>query len=152
MDKLDRIITQGTRAALGALMCLMILLVFAQVIFRYFVGLTPFFIEEVSRGLLIWVGCFGASLALRTSQHVGVDFFLGYLPGGVMKKVKRLGQMSVLLFLLFFLFASAKYSLFQMGQQSASLPISMFWFYLALPLGSLLMILQMFFGLRKEDV
>ncbi len=76
MDRLDRLVTQGTKAVLGLLMCLMILLVFAQVVFCYFVGLTPFFVEEVSRGLLIWVGCFGASLALRRSQHIGVDYFL----------------------------------------------------------------------------
>lgn len=151
MRRFDRFITQLTKIVLTGFMGVMIILVFAQVIFRYFVGLTPFFIEEVSRGLLIWVGFLGASLALRASHHIGVEFFIEKLPEKTKRLVKWIAQLSVLSFLLFFLFASARYSLSQTGQTSATLPISMFWFYLALPLGALLMIFQMIFSLFKGE-
>ena len=80
MHKLDRFIDLSTKSILLFLMSLMIVLVFSQVIFRFFIGWTPFFIPEVSRGLLVWVGCSGAGIALRLGQHIGVDFFVERLP------------------------------------------------------------------------
>ena len=151
MRRFDTYITLLTKIILTAFMGLMIVLVFAQVIFRYFIGLTPFFIEEVSRGLLIWVSFLGASLALRASQHIGVEYFVQKLPEKMKQPVKRIAQLSVLAFLLFFLYASFFYSLNQTGQTSATLPVSMFWFYLSLPLGALLMIFQMIFSLYQGE-
>lgn len=151
MRRFDTFITRATKMIVAAIMSLMIILVFAQVVFRYFVGLTPFFIDEVSRGLLIWVSFLGASLALRASQHIGVEYFIGKLPESVRQPVKWVARLSVLLFLLFFLYASFKYSLTQTGQNSASLPVSMIWFYLSLPLGALLMIFQLIFSLFQGE-
>ncbi len=142
---MDRFITKMTKIIIALFMALMVGLVFSQVVFRYFLGSTPFFIEEVSRGLLIWVCFLGASIALKASQHIGVDFFVSKLPGKIQKQVKLLAGILVGVFLLFFLIASAIYSVNQLGQQSATLPITMFWFYLALPFGTFLMILQLVF-------
>jgi TRAP-type transport system small permease protein len=151
MRRFDTFITLATKIILTGFMSLMLILVFAQVVFRYFIGLTPFFIDEVSRGLLIWVSFLGASLALRASQHIGVEYFIGKLPENAKQPIKWIAQISVLIFLLFFLYASFRYSLNQTGQNSASLQVSMFWFYLALPFGALLMIFQMIFSFFQGE-
>ena len=151
MHRFDAIITRLTKIILTGFMSLMIILVFAQVVFRYFVGLTPFFIDEVSRGLLIWVSFLGASVALRASQHIGVEYFIGKLPEKAKQPVKWVAQLSVMLFLLFFLYASFRYSLTQTGQNRATLPVSMSWFYLSLPMGALLMIFQLIFSLFQGE-
>lgn len=149
LEKFESIITQLTRYLLIIGMILMVIFVFYQVLSRYLIGNTPFFIEEVSRGLLIWVSFLGASLALRQGKHIGVEFFVTRIPEKIRPYIQYLAILLVLIFLIFFLYASAKYSIRQMGLSSATLPISMFWFYLALPVGGLLMILQLIFVIRE---
>lgn len=149
LEKLDDVITKLTRYLLIIGMVIMVVLVFTQVVTRYFVGNTPFFIEETSRGMLIWVSLLGASLALRRGQHIGVEFFVKKLPEKIQPFINALAIMFVFGFLLFFLYASFKYSIKQTGLSSATLPISMFWFYLALPVGGFLMILQLIFSLNE---
>lgn len=149
LDKLEHIVTKLTRYLLIYGMVLMLILVFTQVITRYFISNTPFFIEEASRGLLIWISFLGSSLALRQGKHIGVEFFVNKLPVKIRPPVIYLAILFMLVFLVFFLYASGKYSINQMGLPSATLPFSMFWFYLALPVGSLLMIFQLIFLIKK---
>jgi len=152
LEKVEKIITELTRYVLIFFMSLMVIFVFYQVIARYFIGGTPFFIEEASRGLLVWVGFLGASLALRKGKHIEVEYFVSKLPLKLQKIVKYLAIFLVLLFLVFLLYSSAKYSISQMGLRSATLPCSMFWFYLPLPVGSLLMILQLAFLIKERRI
>ncbi|MDM0068074.1 TRAP transporter large permease subunit [Variovorax sp. J31P207] len=55
--------------------------VFASVIFRYFLH-DPFdWAEEIARALMIVLVFFGAATVLARSQHVGIDLFRRMLPG-----------------------------------------------------------------------
>lgn len=58
-----------------AMVPLMTLIVFTQVIMRYVFN-SPFtWAEEMSRMLMIWISCIGSAYALKTSQHISLNYF-----------------------------------------------------------------------------
>lgn len=64
----------------GAVLALDVLVVFASVVFRYFLH-DPFdWAEEVARALMVVLVFIGAATVLARSQHVGIDLFRGLFP------------------------------------------------------------------------
>ena len=62
---------------------IMLVLVFLNVILRYFFHTGISISEEVSRFLFVWLTFLGAFLALRDNDHLGVDILTRHLsPGG----------------------------------------------------------------------
>lgn len=64
----------------GIILAIDVLVVFASVIFRYFLHLPFDWAEEVASGLMTTMVFLGAATALGRSQHVGIDVLVVLLP------------------------------------------------------------------------
>ncbi len=146
LEKLERFTEWVARCTGVGVMILMALatgLVAVSVLLRYvfFTGIA--WSEEATRYLMIWMGFLAISLALRKGVHVGVEMLRDALPPGLRRIVTMIAVLSI-----FFFFGVVTYEGFLLipkvaGTESVVLPVSMAWFYLAIPVGSLLMLLQM---------
>lgn len=58
----------------------MILSVFVNVLTRYVLNYSIGWVDESSRFLFIWLVFLGAVLAYGQNEHIGLDFFLEYVP------------------------------------------------------------------------
>ncbi len=143
---LTRISYYGNRFAEGA--CIMLLVAmtgvtFAQVFFRFVIVHSLPWSEEFSRYTLVWTSFLGASIALKRGLHIGVEVFIAKLS----KKKKRLIYLITLIFITFFLLVliikGFQMASFNMRQSSPAMRIPMGFPYLAIPVGSLLMILHL---------
>lgn len=56
------------------------LIIFGQVISRYFFQYTPHWSEELSRYLIVWSIFVGVSVGVRENKHIGVDALIRFLP------------------------------------------------------------------------
>lgn len=56
------------------------LIIFGQVISRYFFHYTPLWSEELSRYLIVWSIFIGVSVGVRENKHIGVDALIRFLP------------------------------------------------------------------------
>lgn len=56
------------------------LIIFGQVISRYFFEYTPIWSEELSRFLVVWSIFIGVAIGVRKNQHIGVDAIIRFLP------------------------------------------------------------------------
>jgi TRAP-type C4-dicarboxylate transport system permease small subunit len=113
--------------------------VIAEVLLRYSLNQSLIVTEELSRYGMIWVAMLGSVLVLREEGHVAAGG-LGRL--GV--RGRRIARALTLLSLLFLrVLASAGIQTLpaQLDQQTLTLGVTIFWFYLALPVGALLMAL-----------
>lgn len=128
-------------ALLGAAMTLIILL---QVFFR-FVVYVPFpASEELARYLMIWMAMFGSVIALRHGRHIGVRVLVERLPAGAYDNFAvPLVQACMVVFLCILAWQGWDLSMRNAMQHSPSLEISMRWPYLAVPVGALMMILDL---------
>jgi TRAP-type C4-dicarboxylate transport system permease small subunit len=61
-------------------MSLMVVIVFAKVIARYYLSASLAWLEEVARFMLIWLVFLGAVLAYVNDEHLGLDIVVRLFP------------------------------------------------------------------------
>ncbi len=120
---------------------LVILLVTVQVIGRYVLANPVSWSEELARYVFIWTSLFGASLALRRSQLIGVTFIAEKVPVQYQKRL----EIVKLLLITGFIFIFTKYgivllNLAKKGQTvSPALTIPMYYIYYIFPFAGVIM-------------
>jgi TRAP-type C4-dicarboxylate transport system permease small subunit len=117
----------------------MTVMIFLQVIFRYVLGDSLSFSEELARFMFIWAVAMGSALALRTRSHIGVEVFVDWLPSRFADKVKIVGSLLNLLFfglLIWYGFVMVGET---MDQESPALLLPMGYVYLAIPLSGIVL-------------
>jgi len=114
--------------------------VVTEVILRYMAGRSLIVTEELSRYGMIWVAMLASVLVLREDGHIasGASGWLG--PRG-RKIVRVLTELLSLLFLLVLTIAGLQVLPAQRDQDTLTLGVTIFWFYLALPVSGALMML-----------
>lgn len=143
------LITRLTEGAVAVLLAMMTLLVAVEVFLRYVVGTSLFFSEELARFLFVWVSFLAASLAVRSGVHVGLEFFVERLPRPVRRRLAILVQGPVLAFLAMIVITGIAMVVDSAGERSATLGVHMSWARAAVPLGGVLMFLQVLDGLAR---
>ncbi len=125
---------------LGTLMSLIILL---QVVFR-FVVYVPFpWSEECARYMMVWMAMLGSVVALRWGRHIGVRVLVEKIPGhGYDRFIVPLVQLGMIVFLALLTQQGVNLAALNMYQRSPAMEIPMLIPYLAIPAGSLMMIID----------
>ena len=115
----------------------------AQVFYRYFLGDSIIWAEELARYALLWSAMIGAAVAYRQGAHVAVGALWNLLPGAVVQHVWRLIHLIVIAFAAVMVWQGWFLSLrnFARHQLSPALQIEIAWMYLAIPFGGLLIAL-----------
>jgi TRAP-type C4-dicarboxylate transport system permease small subunit len=91
-----RLLVKSMEWVLIAVLGLMVLLVFGNVILRYGFNSGITFSEEVSRFLFVWMVFLGSVLTLRDNGHLGVHTVTSMLPLAGKKVCKFLGDLLTL--------------------------------------------------------
>jgi len=149
MEKLTRIITKILEILLIGLMSIIVIDVSWQIFTRFILKDPSSYTEELAGFLLIWIGLLGASYALYTKAHLGIDILMTKLKGARRRIAEIVIYTIVLLFALFILVIGGIKLVnitFDLNQISAAMGIPMGYVYLVLPLtGSLMMYYSIFF-------
>jgi TRAP-type C4-dicarboxylate transport system permease small subunit len=137
------LLRRGTEIVVTVMMAILVVIVVASVLFRYIFVAPLEWSEEVGRYMMIWVGFLAASVGVRQGLHVGVDFVVTSVRPGLAVWLRRLARAATAIFLLIVM----GYGFMLVGnlwdQWSPVLTIRMTWPYLAIPVGSLLMLIQL---------
>jgi TRAP-type C4-dicarboxylate transport system permease small subunit len=139
LTKFDDILAKAEAAALIALVAVMTVVVFLQVLYRYVLTQPLHWSEELARYLFVWLSILGATLGLQKRGHFGLDFFFRMLPE---QAKRRMG------FFIHLLMGAVVIVILVQGvtlvqktflQKSPAMEISMSWAYACLPVGAALM-------------
>lgn len=122
----------------------MAVVVFLQVVFRFFIKIPFPWSEELSRYLMIWVGMMGASVALYEGRHIGVDLLMGRLRGWARQVLMTAAILAVIWFLWLVVREGAGLALQNYSQLSPAMMIPMLLPYGAIPVGGVFMLIQIF--------
>ena len=135
----DRVATLVTALALTLALVVMA----AQVVFRYAFNDSLYWAEEVARYALIWSSMIGAAVAYRHGSHVVVTDLVKRLPDWSQRQSVRAVHALVFAFGAFLLWQGWALTLrnFARHQLSTSLEIEIAWIYLAIPVGGALLML-----------
>jgi len=131
------------RAAIGLMMAIMFVLVFANVVTRYLFGISIATSDEVSTFLMIWVTYLGAGLALREGRHAAIDLFQDMLPEKIRNIFRAFLGIIILAFFAALAYYGFRFAIFGWSQETAATQIPKGIPYLAIPAGAVLFIIHL---------
>lgn len=131
------------------LFALLVIVVMLGIVFRYVVADPLQWSEEMARFFMLWIGFVALNIATRQDQHLKVDTLFEKLPVLAVVILKFIGNSLVILFLVVLLYKSYYMTMNTMVTAS-SMPFSMFWVYLSVPLGAGLSLVQLILGIFRN--
>lgn len=134
------------RPIIATLYLVMIVITFAQVIFRYLLNSALPWAGELAIFLFIWIIFLGASIALMKGVHIGVDIFTNFLSPKYKKYNLILINILIISFCLLVFFGSAPLIIDNFSQRSPALEIRLSYIYACIPIT---MISMIFISLQK---
>ncbi|KKI92162.1 C4-dicarboxylate ABC transporter permease [Bacillus sp. SA1-12] len=111
MDRISRFLENTLNIIMAIALGIMVILVFGNVVLRYFFNSGITWSEEMSRYLFIWLTFLGAIGAFNNKEHLGVDMVIKRLPIKAKKVVLILGDLLMLFVLVLILDGSWKMTL-----------------------------------------
>ncbi len=111
------------------------IVLFLQIIFRYFLNSPLIWTEELSRYLLVWITFFGINYGLRRDVHIKMEFFFNKMPASVQQLTTILTQALMVYFMVILFSPTLDFVRMQMNIESSAMQISMGIVYISLPVG-----------------
>ncbi|MBW1788189.1 MAG: TRAP transporter small permease [Deltaproteobacteria bacterium] len=149
LDRVGSYIEKGSGFFCVLFFAGMTFVVILGVFYRY-VMKDPFqWTEEAARFLMLWLGFLAINIALRRNEHIAIDTVVKALPPTVSKPIDYLIHLLMGFFLVVLLVKACGMT-FGTIMTAASMPISMLWIYLSVPLGILLTLIQLLLNITKK--
>ncbi|MDR1659230.1 MAG: TRAP transporter small permease [Desulfovibrio sp.] len=156
--KIAKILTKTIEGLITIGSLIMVGVVCMEVLLRYCFGRTLFFTEELSRYIMIWIVFLGTALAMYEEKHIRIDMFIRKFPKKYQTACEIFSNIGVIFFCAVLIVEGVRILPMQMDQVAISLDVSMFWFYLAIPVGGVLGVVFLLFrsgktlsGLKNES-
>lgn len=118
-------------------------IVTTEVILRYVFKHSLIFTEELARYLMVWIVFLGSALAIRDKAHIRINILVKKLNPTFRQVAHLLEHGLVLLFLVIIAVEGIRILPGQLRQMCITMDISLFYFYLAIPVGAVLMIVYL---------
>jgi TRAP-type C4-dicarboxylate transport system permease small subunit len=132
----------AVRTMTAVLLLLMFIVIMLEVIFRYVLTSSPFWTEELARYVMFYMVLLGSAAAVREEQHPSLTFVIRKFGVGFRRKWKLLLDILVLLVLVVVFWEGCVMAVEEWIGKTPALRISFFWVYLALPIGAVLMMIE----------
>jgi C4-dicarboxylate transporter DctQ subunit len=123
-------------------------IVTTEVVLRYVFKHSLIFTEELSRYLMVWIVFLGGALAVRDEAHIRINILVKRLNPTLGKAAHLLAHGLVLLFLVIVAVEGFRILPDQLRQMCTTIDVSLFYFYLAIPVGAVLMIVYLLPAIR----
>lgn len=142
----------ATQRALLDIACIVflvatILIVLFQVFNRFWLNLSAPWTEEFSRYIFIYLCVLGITRGVRDDAHIKLELIVSAFPEKVQIVVNLLIDILVIILLSGVIVSGFKFLPISMTRRAATLNISMYYLYIAIPISAIVMIL---FLLRKN--
>jgi TRAP-type C4-dicarboxylate transport system permease small subunit len=140
VERVDRVIVKINETLLILALALMFVLVFSNVVGRYFFSFTYYWIDELSRYLMISLAFLGMGLAMRKGNHSSFTILQNVLPDQLRKALRFLVLIVIFAAIGGFCYLGFRYARESMNNRTEALRWRTGYWYMAIPLGSLMFI------------
>lgn len=142
MGKIISKINDITRYIIIALLGVMVVAVFLQVLFRFFLDQPLAWTEELARYLLIWITFLGSAYAMAIKAHIGTEYIQKFLSPLMNKIILALAAVLSILFFIVMVHQGYLLSARSMTQTSPTLLVPMGYIYMVIPISGVLLIMN----------
>ncbi|MCZ0874817.1 TRAP transporter small permease [Peribacillus frigoritolerans] len=158
MNKISRILENSLNIIMAAALAIMVVLVFGNVVLRYFFNSGITWSEEMSRYLFIWLTFLGAIGAFKNKEHLGVDMVIKRLPNKMKKVVLVISDLMMLFVLLLILDGSWKMTMINIDSAAPATGMPLAFVYgtgilVSVSMGSMIIfnLYRIFFNKIKDE-
>ena len=127
----------------SATLVVVLIVITAQIVFRYVLTSPLIWSEEFSRYLYVWIAWIGCAFCTGTRSNITVPIFFDNLPKTVKSILTVVGNLVILVMFGYLLYFSAQYAVSQLAFAASTMQISRFWMFVALPVGIALTMIQL---------
>ena len=127
---------------LALIMTVMLVVVSAQVWYRFVLNDPLAWSEELARYLFVWISFLGSAVGVRMQVHLGIDLIDKVLSPRGRKIMTLVVHLAIQIFLVVIIYWGVRILKVVQFQKSASMGIPMTYAYLAVPVGSGLMLIN----------
>jgi TRAP-type C4-dicarboxylate transport system permease small subunit len=142
MSALFNVMDRMINWILALLMAAMVVIIAAQVWYRFVLNDPLSWSEELGRYVFVWISFIGAAAGVRYQLHLGIDLLQKYLPPLIYRYVVIVVNLITQIFLMVIIFWGFKILGVIKFQTSPSMHIPMIYPYLAVPVGCTLMLIN----------
>jgi len=143
MNKVFKVYDFMLESIVSIFFAAMVILLFAEVISRYFFSFPIMWSEEIGRYLFIWIVYIGAAQAFIKRRHLRVDFLVNKLRYPYNTYLELILYFIIMVFLFFVFLYGLKYAGMNLDKPAYSFKyIRLGWAYASIPIGSVFMILN----------
>ncbi|MEK6263190.1 MAG: TRAP transporter small permease [Clostridium sp.] len=142
IDRVYAMLQKIIKYAIAIFLTSMVVIVFGNVMSRYFLNIAIAWTEEVSRFLFIWVVFLSAVLAYVNDEHLGLDILNKKLPKKIGQVVAVICDLIVMYALYLITAGGQKLAMQSWNWLSPATSFSYGIVYLVVPIGGGLMLLQ----------
>ena len=132
---------QFTEYLLCLMVAAMVIIVFAQVIFRFVLHASLPWSEEASRYIMVWISMLGASIGIRRKGHIGIEAMVMLLSARLKKAMSVATTLLACGFFIGMIFYGIRICGVVAAQESPAMEISMAIPYASIIAGGALMLL-----------
>jgi TRAP-type C4-dicarboxylate transport system permease small subunit len=126
MDRALAAVARAERAAAGAMLALIVVCIFAQVVSRYAFGRPLVWVEELSTYAFIWGTFLGASAGLKGGRHLKIMSFVSRLGPGPRRGVRVATDAAIGVFCALLVVNGVKAALIlEWSQRTIALPVEL---------------------------
>lgn len=141
--RMEIALVHGNRWAVIVLMAAMAALVFANVVSRYVFNYSFLWVEEITRYMMVWIGFIGSGLVLRYGAHIAVEALQDALPTRAAQAMRVFVVILLAITFLAMTWLGVEYVRFAWDQETPVFNWNFGLVYLAIPLGSALMLVHL---------
>lgn len=151
MEKINNSINKIENILGSFALALLVVLVFVAAALRY-LGFPIVWSVDLAQLLFVWVVFLGADRALQTNNHIGVDFFVNYLPKKLKKIIYILHYLIILIFLSGIIYYGFDLTIRNTARNFNTLGISYSYATAGVPIGCLLMFRTIIYKFINNDI
>ncbi len=148
VDRLSDFVDRLARFLITVMMAAMVLIILFGVFNRFLFKLPVSWTEEVAKYLLIWISMLGSAVAIRIGAHVGVGLLVTRLGEKRRNVISWMNQVLIMLFIISLVWLGMKLCIREIDQMGYATRISMFYPFLAIPAGCLMIIVQLLYLMK----
>lgn len=141
MNNMQTLLRRGLEYLCAGLLFLIVIIVFSNVIGRYFLHTPIRWSDEVSLFLFLWLAYLGALAALMTGRHYSFPGLIDMFPAKLRLAAKTLSDLMVLAILGVLVWCGGQLVDLLQFQRSPAIDLPVYYVYAALPIVSFLMAL-----------
>lgn len=149
MQRFEAVFVEVNKALVAAVLFVIFVIVFANVIGRYGFGNSFSWVEETARHLMIFGAFCGAGLALRQGRLVAINLLPDLLPEGLGRAVRWGIVLVMLVFMATMAWLGVEFVQFGWNKETMSTGISRGIPYLSIPIGCTIFLVHLAFFARR---